>query len=143
MNPIHHPSLTMKLVSILLSLPAAALTLLVQTNAPESVPSGTNNAATSASTPAGTNGWEYALPTPNTSSNLPGVETPPVTEAPNARHLSLQDCIQLTLQHNLDLQITRYNPQVALFNVREAYGAYDPVSYTHLRAHETVLDLVC
>src|SRR5664280_647425 len=127
MNPIHHPSLTMKLVSILLSLPAAALTLLGQTNAPESVPSGTNNAATNASTPAGTNAWEYALPTPNTSSNLPGVETPPVTEAPNARHLSLQDCIQLTLQHNLDLQITRYNPQVALFNVREAYGAYDPI----------------
>ena len=22
-------------------------------------------------------------------------------------------------------------------------GNYDPVSYTHLRAHETVLDLVC
>ena len=23
------------------------------------------------------------------------------------------------------------------------FGAADPVSYTHLRAHETVLDLVC
>ena len=23
------------------------------------------------------------------------------------------------------------------------HGAYNPVSYTHLRAHETVLDIVC
>jgi outer membrane protein TolC len=113
----------MKLVSILLILPAAALTLLGQTNAPESVPAVTNNA----STPAGTNAWEYALPTPKAGSNLPAIETPPVTVAPNARQLSLQDCIQLTLQHNLDLQITRYNPQIALFNVRESYGAYDPI----------------
>ena len=27
--------------------------------------------------------------------------------------------------------------------VSVAYVAYGPVSYTHLRAHETVLDLVC
>ena len=26
---------------------------------------------------------------------------------------------------------------------RQAYGFRTPVSYTHLRAHETVLDLVC
>ena len=46
--------------------------------------------------------------------------------APSARQLSLQDCIQLALQHNLDLQIDRYNPQIALFNLRGDYGAYDP-----------------
>ncbi|HZR17205.1 MAG TPA: TolC family protein [Verrucomicrobiae bacterium] len=49
------------------------------------------------------------------------------TNATNTvRQLSLQDCIQLALQHNLDLQIDRYNPQIALFNLRGDYGAYDP-----------------
>lgn len=46
--------------------------------------------------------------------------------APPARQLSLQDCIQLALQHNLDLQIDRYNPQIALFTLKGDYGAYDP-----------------
>ena len=49
------------------------------------------------------------------------------TNAPQqVRQLSLQDCIQLALQHNLDLQIDRYNPQIALFNLHGDYGAYDP-----------------
>jgi HAE1 family hydrophobic/amphiphilic exporter-1 len=43
------------------------------------------------------------------------------------RTLSLQDCIQMALRHNLDLQIDRYNPQIALFTLKAAYGAYDPV----------------
>jgi outer membrane protein TolC len=42
------------------------------------------------------------------------------------RTLSLQDCIQLALQHNLDLQIDRYNPQISRFNLAGYYGAYDP-----------------
>jgi len=42
------------------------------------------------------------------------------------RQLSLQDCIQLALRHNLDLQIDRYNPEISLFNLRGSYGAYDP-----------------
>ena len=44
----------------------------------------------------------------------------------NVRQLSLQDCIQLALQHNLDLQIDRYNPEISLFTLRGDYGAYDP-----------------
>jgi outer membrane protein len=49
------------------------------------------------------------------------------TNAPqNVRALSLQDCIQLALQHNLDLQIDRYNPQIARFNLAGDYGVYDP-----------------
>ena len=43
-----------------------------------------------------------------------------------ARQLSLQDCVQLALQHNLDLQIDRYNPQIALFTLKGDYGVYDP-----------------
>ncbi len=46
------------------------------------------------------------------------------------RKLSLQDAIQLALQHNLDLQIDRYNPQVALYNLRAYYSAYEPTLTT-------------
>ena len=42
------------------------------------------------------------------------------------RSMSLQDCIQQALQHNLDLQIDRYNPQISLYNLNAAYGGYDP-----------------
>jgi len=50
------------------------------------------------------------------------------TNAPgNVRQLSLKDCIQLALQHNLDLQIDRYNPEIAQYNLKVNYGAYDPV----------------
>ncbi len=49
------------------------------------------------------------------------------TNAPaNVRQLSLEDCVQLALQHNLDLQIDRYNPEISLYNLRGSYGAYDP-----------------
>jgi outer membrane protein TolC len=46
----------------------------------------------------------------------------------NVRQLSLQDCIQLTLQHNLELQIDRYNPQIARFALKGAYAPYDPTA---------------
>ena len=42
------------------------------------------------------------------------------------REMSLTDCIQEAMQHNLDLQIERYNPQISLYNVNGAYGGYDP-----------------
>ncbi len=42
------------------------------------------------------------------------------------RHLSLQEAIQLALQHNLDLRVDRYNPQISLYNLRANYGDYDP-----------------
>ena len=38
------------------------------------------------------------------------------------------------------LYVTRFEPENHPLLVREAFEA---VSYTHLRAHETVLDLVC
>ena len=42
------------------------------------------------------------------------------------RQLSLQDAIELALKHNLSLQIDRYNPAIALFTLKQAYGVYDP-----------------
>jgi outer membrane protein len=47
-------------------------------------------------------------------------------EPPPPRELSLQECVQLALQHNLDVQIERYNPQLALFTLRGNYGGYEP-----------------
>ncbi|HTV41207.1 MAG TPA: TolC family protein [Candidatus Sulfotelmatobacter sp.] len=53
---------------------------------------------------------------------------------PNGRVMSLQDCIQQALEHNLDVQIQRYNPEIALYNLRASYGGFDPtlsLSATH------------
>jgi outer membrane protein TolC len=49
------------------------------------------------------------------------------TNAVAPREMALQDCIQEALQHNLDVQIERYNPQISLYNLRAAYGGYDPL----------------
>ena len=42
------------------------------------------------------------------------------------REMSLPDCIQEAMQHNLDMQIQRYNPQISLYNLNANYGGYDP-----------------
>jgi len=42
------------------------------------------------------------------------------------RLLSLQQCIQLALAHNLDVQIERLTAGIAGFSLGAAYGAYDP-----------------
>ncbi len=51
-------------------------------------------------------------------------------ESPETRRWSLQDCIQQALEHNLNLRIARYDPQVKLYDVKGAYGAYDPEFYS-------------
>jgi outer membrane protein TolC len=43
-----------------------------------------------------------------------------------SRAMSLADCVQEALAHNLDLQIERYNPQASLYNLNSSYGGYDP-----------------
>jgi HAE1 family hydrophobic/amphiphilic exporter-1 len=81
---------------------------------------GTNVLALQAETntvvaPAGTNAAVV-----QTATNAPGAN-------PGAsREMSLQDCIQEALQHNFDLQIQRYTPQLSLYNLRADYGGYDP-----------------
>jgi len=42
------------------------------------------------------------------------------------RPMSLLDCIQESLSHNFDVQIERYNPQIALYVLNAAYSGYDP-----------------
>ena len=43
------------------------------------------------------------------------------------RSLSLDESIQMALEHNLDLQIERYNPRLSLYSLRAAYAGYDPL----------------
>src|SRR5438132_832953 len=44
-----------------------------------------------------------------------------------SRPLSLRECLDLALQHNLDVQIERYRPEIARYFLKGAYGAYEPV----------------
>src|SRR3954451_21387591 len=48
------------------------------------------------------------------------------TNAPEGRKLSLEDCIEIALRHNLDIEINRLNPELARFTLSGTYGAYDP-----------------
>jgi outer membrane protein len=80
----------------------------------------TNNSATVSTTPPGVPDAIYAELT-----NSLALET---NVPANTRELSLQDCIQLTLQHNIELQIDRYNPQIALYALKGAYAPYDPTA---------------
>lgn len=54
--------------------------------------------------------------------NFPGV----LATNSAARAMSLQDCIQEALAHNLNLQIERYNPKISLYDLNAAYEGWDP-----------------
>ncbi|MBK9139119.1 MAG: TolC family protein [Verrucomicrobia bacterium] len=59
---------------------------------------------------------------------------PMTGEETRTRQLSLEDCIQLALQHNLDIQVVRREPAIAELNLSLAYAGYDPVfsaGYNH------------
>jgi len=51
-----------------------------------------------------------------------GAQQPAVTK----RTMTLDECVRLALQHNLDIQIQRYNPQISLYQLNSSYGVYDP-----------------
>src|SRR5207248_57154 len=51
------------------------------------------------------------------------------TNAPEPHSMSLEDCIEIALHHNLDVQIKRFNPELSRFTLEGAYGAYDPSLY--------------
>jgi outer membrane protein TolC len=47
---------------------------------------------------------------------------------PKIRSISLRECLDSALQHNLDVQIARISPNVVRFQLKASYGAqYDPV----------------
>jgi outer membrane protein len=47
-------------------------------------------------------------------------------DAPAARPITLDECVSLALEKNLDLRIERYNPQIAMFDVSAARAGYEP-----------------
>ncbi|MBI5774896.1 MAG: TolC family protein [Verrucomicrobia bacterium] len=54
---------------------------------------------------------------------------PLLAQTPNtasARTLSMDECVQLALRHNLDIQIRRVQPGIDRLKLDGAYGAYDP-----------------
>lgn len=63
----------------------------------------------------------------NSTPDAGALSLPDAGDAVVARRMSLEDCIQEALQHNLDVQIERYNPQISLYNLRAAYDGYDPI----------------
>ena len=40
--------------------------------------------------------------------------------------ITLEQCIQIALENNLDVRISNYQPRLAALNLQGAYGAYDP-----------------
>jgi outer membrane protein len=49
------------------------------------------------------------------------------TNGMQIRKLSLDECVTIALQHNFDVQITRYDPIGARYTLAGVYGAYDPL----------------
>ncbi len=48
------------------------------------------------------------------------------TAVAESKPVSLDDCVKMALQKNLDVRIAYYNPRQALSQLRQGYGAYDP-----------------
>ncbi len=70
-------------------------------------------------------------PQPAVPSTTPGRPSASVTSqvVVNTRSISLQEAIDMALQHNFDVQIQRYLPELAQFSLQNAYGVYDPVAF--------------
>jgi outer membrane protein TolC len=53
------------------------------------------------------------------------------------RPMTLAETIELATKHNLDVQIERYNPQLAVYSLEGLYGAYDPgISFSGEHSHD-------
>ena len=53
-------------------------------------------------------------------------QTTAISATTTTRLLTLQECVQLTVQHNLGLQMARIDPRVSLFNLEADYSSFDP-----------------
>lgn len=65
-----------------------------------------------------------------TNSPIPLTATANTTSASygnSSRNMSLNDCIGLALEKNLDLRIQRFNPELSAFALQIAYGGYSPL----------------
>lgn len=64
--------------------------------------------------------------TAQTDTNLAQIVQVPPAPVRKERVVSLADCLQLALQHNLDIQIQRYNPIISQFTLDVSYDVYEP-----------------
>lgn len=66
---------------------------------------------------------------PTLTPTLPVLTNSPITQPTNvnARVLTLEQCLQLALQNNLDIQLQRYNPLLAQYTLNGDYAAWEPV----------------
>jgi outer membrane protein len=55
-----------------------------------------------------------------------GQAKPPQTPGVSVRQLSLDDAIQMALEHNLDLQVAKMNPAIQDYNLVQARAAFKP-----------------
>jgi outer membrane protein len=99
-----------------------------------------NGAETNTNGPAlpAQSGTNAAVMSSSSDTNAAAVAIPVDTNQPprKERILSLQDCIQLALQHNLDIEIQRYNPIIGQYNLYVSYDAYEPVfSFTASKSY--------
>ena len=51
------------------------------------------------------------------------------------KSLTLEDCLQTALQHNFDVQIKRYGPEIARYTLGLSYAGYDP-TFTFSGEHD-------
>src|SRR5712691_4204807 len=58
------------------------------------------------------------------------------TNALQVKKLSLEDCIAISVQHNFDVQIKRYDPDVARLAVSIDYGTYYDPSISITGGHD-------
>ncbi|MGO8675762.1 MAG: TolC family protein [Limisphaerales bacterium] len=72
----------------------------------------------------------------NSPSRAPGPADAP---APGPRSMTLQECVDVALRHNLDLQIEHLSNAIAGYELNSAYGPYDPVfSFSATHSFESV-----
>jgi outer membrane protein len=110
----------MKSFSVVLALTLATVSAVAQTDTnPPAAPAPATNAP---AIPPDTRAPAMA---PGTNAAAPAI---PMSSGKTVktRDMSLEDCIQEALQHNLDVQIERTVPQISLFNLDSTYGGYDP-----------------
>ena len=64
-----------------------------------------------------------------------GVSVPPLLHG--TLDISLDDAIRMGLENNLDVQVERYSPMIADFDVMAAWGAFDPTLFAELTYNDT------
>src|SRR4026207_906532 len=56
----------------------------------------------------------------------PALHAQPTGASTVTRQMSLNECIRMALEHNLDIKIGRSSPRIAQLELDASYGYYDP-----------------